>query len=313
MKAKFVPVYALLAAFALLMAAFPARYVPVCFEGLALWAECVAPALLPFMIISLIFIKTGCAARAARPFRDVCRLFGLPPAAAAIFVMSALSGYPAGSRIVCEYCERGEITPSDARRLAALCSTSGPMFLMGSVGGRMLGDARAGWLLYGAHLLSVAAVALALCAATKKPAPLPRRLTADGDGDVLYSAFSSAVMSVLTAGAFICFFYTLSAALQGCGAFALPEALLRPLLGTYSEGFCRGLVEATGGCAAAAAMGGRLALPLCGAMATFGGASILAQQLCYLTKCGVKPLQFIAVKAAQAALCFVILLPFGGA
>ena len=177
----------------------------------------------------------------------------------------------------------------------------------------MLGDAGAGWLLYGAHLLSVAAVALALCAARKKPAPLPRRLTSDGDGDVLYSAFSSAVMSVLTAGAFICFFYTLSAALQGCGAFALPEALLRPLLGTYSEGFCRGLVEATGGCATAAAMGGRLALPLCGAMATFGGASILAQQLCYLTKCSVNPLPFIAVKAAQAALCFVILLPFGGA
>ena len=53
-----------------------------------------------------------------------------------------------------------------------------------------------------------------------------------------------------------------------------------------------------------------LALPLAGALVTFGGASILAQQLCYLQKCGVKAAPFILFKAAQAALCFALLLPY---
>ena len=306
---KYLPLHAGIAALACLLAVFPERYVPVCFEGLALWARCVVPALFPFMVITMLFIGTGGAERAARPFGRVCSVFGLPAEAAVIFIMSVFSGYPAGSRIICEYRERGAITEADARRLAPLCSTSGPLFLTGSVGLNMFGDKAAGALIMAAHVTSVLAVGLAVCLYSRggrsETMPPERR----EDGNILYDAFCSAVISVAVAGGFICFFYTLAHAAEDLGLLQLPAAALAPLLGECAGPLCGGLIEATGGCAALAASGGRYALPSAGFLVTFGGFSILAQQLCYLGKCGVRPLRFILAKFAQGVLCFVLLLP----
>ena len=306
---KYVPLYICLALFAAVLATSPERYVPACLEGIALWAQCVLPALFPFMVITLLFISTGGAELAARPFKRVCNFFGLPPVAAVIFIMSAFSGYPAGSRIVYEYCQRGEISEADAQKLAPLCSTSGPLFLIASVGQNMFKSKTAGALLLAAHLVSVAAVALAICLIERGKAGVAAQPLRAERGNVLYDSFYSAVISVIVAGGFICFFYTLARAANDFYILFPLEAALTPLLGQCAPAFCRGLIEATGGCAALAAAGGGLALPLAGFLITFGGLSIIAQQLCYLTKCGVKPLKFMLAKAAQGALCFALLLP----
>ena len=310
-KIKYVPLYILLAGFAAMLIAKPERYVPACFEGMALWAECVAPALFPFMVIALIMIRTGGAAAAAKPLRRICALLGLPQDGAAIFVMSAVSGYPAGSRIVYEYYTRGALTVDDAKKLAPMCSACGPLFAIGSLGQKMFLSAAAGAALFAAHLAAVAGTGAAMCLATKKSSARRRMVqpAADG-GNMTGDAFASAVTSVILAGGFICFFYTLAAALNDAGVLAPLEIVLSLPFGDDAAAVCTGLVEATGGCAALAAGRSRLALPLAGALVTFGGASILAQQLCYLQKCGVKAAPFILFKAAQAALCFALLLPY---
>lgn len=308
-RAKYAPPCAMLAAMGIALACAPERYVPVCFEGIALWAECVLPALFPFMVITMLLIRLGGAQAAARPFERACGFLGLPAAAAAIFVMAAFSGYPAGSRIVCEYRERGLITDADAQRLAPLCSVSGPLFITGSVGQNMFGDKAAGAYMLAAHLISVAAVSVLLCLPGRHRDERPRTAPAAAEGGALYDCFCSAALSVIVAGAFICFFYTAARMAADFNLLLPLSTLLKPLLGECSAAFCRGLVEATGGCAALAACGGALAVPLAGAVITFGGASIIMQQLCYLTKCGVKPAKFILVKAAQSAVCFVLLLP----
>lgn len=308
-KYRYLPVYLLLCAFAAMLAIAPERYVPACAEGIALWAKCVLPALFPFMVIMLLIIKTGGGELAARPFERACRFFGLPPAAAVIFIMSIFSGYPAGSRIVYEYCERGEITEADAKKLAPLCSTSGPMFLIGSVGNNMFGDKIAGLYLLAAHIISVAVTVLTVCFFTHgKGAAFAARPLKRPNGNALYDSFYSAVISVIVAGGFICFFYTLSRAAADAHILAPLEWLLTPVLGQSAAPFCSGLIEATGGCSALSESGGPLALPLTGLLVTFGGASIIFQQLCYLTKCGVNPLAFTAQKGAQAILCFLLLL-----
>lgn len=307
---KYVPLYAGLIAFACVLALYPERYVPVCFDGLALWAKCVVPALFPFMVITLLFIKTGGAEVAARPFKRVCSFFGLPKEAAVIFIMSVFSGYPAGSRILCEYYEKRVITAETARKLAPLCSTSGPLFLLGSVGLNMFGDKAAGALVLAAHITSVFAVGLALCFAGRKKAPASAPPALDRAGEnVLYDVFYSAVVSVAVAGGFICFFFTLSRAAENLNLLYPLELALNGALGAEAKPFCYGLIEATGGCASLAAAGGRYALPLAGFLITFGGVSIIAQQLCYLMKCGVRPVKFISAKCAQGALCFALLLP----
>ncbi len=309
MRRRYLPLYAALALFAAAIAYSPERYVPACFEGIALWAKCVLPALFPFMVIAMIFIKTGAAQTCARPFKRACNFLGLPPASAAIFVMSVFSGYPAGSRILCEYCERGEISREDAQKLAPVCSTSGPMFLIGSVGQNMLGSKWQGFVMLAAHILCVAAVGLALCLHRRGGSAAPAAPMKRESGNILYDAFYSAVISVVVAGGFICFFYTLAKAAGDYNILYPLERLFSFAFGEDAHALCYGFIEATGGCAALAASAGTFKIPLIGFLITFGGLSIIMQQLCYLVKCGVKPLKFIAAKGAQGALCFALLIP----
>ena len=87
--------YSLLSAALVLFAAaiiiYPERYVGCCFQGFAMWAECVLPSLFPFMVITLILIKSGAADKASLPLKKVTGVFGLPPAAALCFVISLCS------------------------------------------------------------------------------------------------------------------------------------------------------------------------------------------------------------------------------
>ena len=273
-----------------------------------MWAECVLPSLFPFMIITLIFVKTGMADKASLPLKKVMQKIKFPPCAGACFLMSVCSGYPAGSRIVSEFYEGGLIERRDAPKLAYLCSSSGPLFIIGSVGFKMFKDKSVGLKILAAHILSILIVAIIISLASKKSSQsaLERK---PKSGNVLYDVFYGAVISVAVAGEFIAFFYVVS-------MFAADFKLLYPLQLFFNlfcdeqtaQGVCTGLIEATSGCRALSFSESFLAVPFAGFLITFGGVSILCQQLCYLVGIGVKPFKFIGVKALQAVLCFALLL-----
>lgn len=287
---------------------FPERYIQSCFQGFAMWAECVLPSLFPFMIITLIFVKTGMADKASLPLKKAMQKIKFPPCAGACFLMSVCSGYPAGSRIVNEFYEGGLIEKRDAPKLAYLCSSSGPLFILGSVGFKMFGDKIIGLKILVAHILSIATVSIIISLISKKSsASLMKRKPYKGN--ILYDVFYGAVLSVAVAGGFIAFFYVVS-------QFAADFKLLYPIKLIFNlfcdkqtaGAVCTGLIEATSGCRALSASDSFFAVPFAGFLITFGGMSILCQQLCYLVSIGVKPLKFIGVKALQALLCFALLL-----
>lgn len=266
------------------------------------------PSLFPFMIITLIFIKTGIAEKASLPLKKVTAKFNMPPAASACFLMSVCSGYPAGSRILTEFYDGGAINQTDCEKLSYLCSTSGPLFIIGSVGYKMFGDKLTGIKILAAHIVAIAVTSLIISLLSKKSckqASAPQKKY----GNILYDTFYSAIISVALAGGFIAFFYVVA---QFCSDFDLFFPL-RKFLSLFMDensasAFCKGLIEATTGCRVLAEKSDKLNIALAGALITFGGISIILQQLCYLVKAGVKPLKFISVKALQAAICFVLLL-----
>lgn len=289
---------------------FPERYISSCFQGFLLWAECVLPSLFPFMVIALIFIKTGIAEKAALPLKKVTGIFGLPPAAAVCFIIAVCSGYPAGARAVFEFYDSGCIGQNDCKKLAAICSTSGPLFIIGSVGIKMFGDKGAGFIILSAHILAVLVSGLIISLFLKKDSSqsLKRRAA---DENVLYNSFYGAVVSVATAGGFIAFFCVIS---QIVADFHLLYPIFELLKLFCDEktaaAVCRGLIEATAGCRELSSSHGNLVLPFAGFLITFGGLSILLQQLSYFLKAKVNPLYFIFVKFLQGVICFLILLAF---
>lgn len=141
----------------------------------------------------------------------------------------------------------------------------------------------------------------------KTAAPHP-----DTDG-ILAASVQSGVLTVLCVGGFIAFFFVLMQALSDLHISAPLERLLSfPLSAAGSEGaaagLTAGLLEATQGCASIAASGAPLALPLCAFLVTFGGGSILAQQLAFLTGAGVKAGPFIGIKILQGIAAFLLCL-----
>ena len=206
------------------------------------------------------------------------------------------------------------------------------MFILGSVGSAMFGGGKAGAVLLTAHLFGVLAIALPVLlfrkrSAAAEPSPSPaaqrsaaraiRAPQARAPSDTLGETVREAVLSVLCVGGFIALANVALCAAEDLLLLAPPRALaelcLRPFgAQACAEGIVYGLIEATRGCAALAAADAA-GLPFAAFAITFGGASILAQQLAFLRPVGVRAGRFIAVKAAQgcaAALFCALLLAF---
>ena len=306
------------AALLLLLALRPQRYAAACAEGIALWAKVVLPALFPFLVLTAWIARSGMADGLGRKLSPLLRRCGLPAASAGAFLLSIVSGYPVGSRVVADLQRRGEIGRADAEKLSILCSTSGPMFILGSVGNAMFGGGKAGAVLLSAHLFGVLAIALPVLlfrkrSAAAEPSPSPaaqrsaaraiRAPQARAPSDTLGETVREAVLSVLCVGGFIALANVALCAAEDLLLLAPLRALAELCLCPFgaqacAEGIVYGLIEATRGCAALAAADAA-GLPFAAFAITFGGASILAQQLAFLRPVGVRAGRFIAVKAAQ--------------
>ena len=287
---------------------YPERYLAYCLQGFITWAECVLPSLFPFMVITLIMIKSGFAEKASLPLKRVTGLFNLPPAAAVCFIISICSGYPAGSKCLLEFYESGCLTKRDMKKLSALCSTSGPLFIIGSVGTRMFGNKSAGWIILLAHFLSVLVIALIISLLSKREKREEIR-RAPVKSNLLYDSFYGAVISVAVAGGFIAFFSVTARILSDFNFLLVFEKFISLFTdGQSARAVSLGIVEATIGCRELSAAKGALSIPFAGFLITFGGVSILLQQLAYLKRAEVSSLYFVTIKFIQGIACFLILL-----
>lgn len=295
---------------------FPARYAKAVSEGISLWAVNVLPATFPFLFLTALLSSLRLFSLLAEKISPIARkIFRISGTGGCTAVMSALSGYPVGARLLFDLNERKLISEDEKFRLACLCSTSGPMFLVGVVGGAMFRSAKAGWIALLSHLISVYVVCFTLRFCKKKGNRAPSRvytsIPAYKKENPLYESLSSSVTSILCVGGFIALFYAFGQMLSDLGVFAGANALfsLTPLA-PYGEGILRGLLEMTTGCALLAQTPCPLSLAISCFLVTFGGICVLCQQLSYLTRAGIKTLPFVAVKSIQAVLSAVICYAF---
>lgn len=295
---------------------FPARYAESVRTGISLWAINVLPATFPFLFLTALFTKMkpyGYLARKISPAAE--KLFRVSGAGGCAAVMSALSGYPVGAKTLCDLRERGAVSQSETFRLSCLCSTSGPMFLVGTVGCIMYESARAGWILLVSHLAAVYMICFILRFFGKKESSAPPPFRPEGL-NALYDSLYQAVVSILCVGGFIALFYAFGQILSDLGIFAPAGTLFgHSPLAAYAEGFLRGLLEMTSGCALLSGGKTPLSLALSCFLVTFGGMCVLCQQAAYLSRAGVKILPFVGIKFLQALLaallCFALACLFG--
>mgnify|MGYP001145030029 CR=1 FL=1 len=311
MRTKKIVVYAFALGMIALLLVKPEVYTKSVFNGLILFAVSVLPGMFPFFFYGKILTLSGFgddfSAVLGKPFSKVYRT---DKTSAYVFVMSLLSGYPVGARMLADFYENSLLDTDECKKISTFTSTGGPIFIVGTVGAGLFGDKRIGYVILAAHVLSALLNGLVYRGKRAAEKPHPKKPAKSPD-NVLSESINSAVLSVLTVGGYV--------ALMGMAADALSnlkilDALSAPfgLISETAAGIFRSVVisavEMTRGCLEIEKTAASLPLKIALASfaVSFGGLSVTLQSITFLSKCKIKAGFYLLSKTTQGLIGFLI-------
>lgn len=278
----------------------------------------VLPALFPFFFFTKLLTALGVAENVSELMhKPVYTLYNSPKEGGYVLLMSLMSGYPVGAKLIADFYEMKAINTDEAKRIAAFTSSSGPLFILGTLGVSVIGSYKAGIIILVSHYAATLINGLIyrgkrIKNAERSAAVIPQI----GYDKALSESVYGAIISILTVGSFIALFNLIGDILTDIKVLPLIEnaaALFLKLLKlpeNLSRGIGFGIIEMTRGCIYLAASGASYTaiIPLTAASVTFGGLGIALQSLTYLTKCGIRPFFYIMTKLSQTAIAFALCL-----
>lgn len=284
-------------AWCIFMVLFPSLSVESAKRGIALWIDVVLPALLPFFICANFMIRLGIPSLIGRCFESSFeRLFGAPGSSAFVFIISITSGYPMGAKLIGDMGRRGEISLSEAKRMLCFCSTSGPLFLLGTIGAGMFHSQEAGALIAVSHYLGAVTNGILFRIFDEKNhlrSSIER--FCEKDQLRLMDYFTDSILSAIKTVGIICCYLVI---------FTMITDLMEYFnifggVGQLQAGFLKGILEMTIGCSEIAeAVGISLQFKciLISALISFGGISVFAQSISFLYGLSIHPGYYLIVK-----------------
>lgn len=296
-------------AFMVMMLINPDYYLDSARRGLSLYATSVLPSLFPFYFCSLMLTKIGAAKTiSALGAKPVKLLFNAPKESAYILILSMMSGYPIGASMTAELYQNGTISKREAKCIAAFASTSGPIFILGTVGSAIFNDGRIGAIILAAHYLGAIMNGL-IFRMRKRPDDTDRPIRIASYDDLLAETISNSTLSMLYVGGYIVLCGMLIDTLK---LFNIDALILSKLGETAAQpviSLLFGSIEMTRGaieCAKCTAA--PLGIALCAGIISLGGLSVTFQNYTFLSKCGMSFASIAIRKLVQAALGFAIAL-----
>lgn len=290
---------------------YPGEAFSAALDGLKLWLNVVFPALLPFFICVEILIGLGIVSLFGSAFRPLMGpVFNVPGEGSFNFFMSISSGYPVGARITAKLRQEKLCTLVEGQRLLSLCSTSGPLFIIGAVATGIMNNPALGFFLALAHYLSAVTIGLFMRYYGKekmagKNIPMPNPITdmlnyrkKDGRtiGMLMGDAVKSGISLIFMIGGFIIFFSVITNMLKISGFLrwfsivlsrAIPiDAITPDIISSLFIGF----MEVTNGARECASLQVPLIYKttLISFMIGFGGLSVNAQVMSIISETDLK-------------------------
>ena len=218
---------------------FPAEAAESIMSSLSLAVRRVVPSLFVFSALAALFARIGLFTRAGR----LGRLFGLSPACTAVALCGLLCGFPTSAVCAHALWESGEADAGEMRAVLPFCSNAGMAFVVGAVGGGMLGSRRAGYMLFLMQTVLSIVFILLFRRSKSAAAMLPVRAKKESLSHALVASVSAAGGAMLAVCAFIAFFG--AAADMICLVFPSVPPLLRAVICSFFE-ISRGCAEFSG-------------------------------------------------------------------
>ena len=281
-------------------------------NGLTLWFTCVLPSLFPYIFLTAILNTLYPTRKIAKFFSPLTStLFKTNGNIALAYFISILSGYPMGAQMVSNLKQNSLITQTESVRGSALCSTSSPVFLIGTVGNIMFRNTLFGFLLFITHLLSSIIIGLLFSLYNKKEKASKINLSFNSikKESLLYTSTYQAVISVLVVGGLITLFYIFTEVLISLNILTPLIDLLDLLIKdkSLSTAIVLSLFECTRGLKELSiSKFSFLTLPICAFICGFGGLSIICQSVAELKKGKIKIAPFILSKIMGAIINFCL-------
>lgn len=235
-------------------------------KAFMLWVNNVVPSLFPFLIGIELIKRTNFLELIGKMLEPIMRpLFNIPGCGAFALAMGLSSGYPVGAKIVSSLREQKLCTKTEAERLLAFCNTSGPLFIVGSVGISMFGNSRIGLMLLLTHFLAAITVGLlfknyhknssssSIIAQKSNSANKKAIFRLRNLGALMGESIKSSVNTLLLICGYIVFFAVLGEVFENTGILSYLKLFIERFLTVFdislvcSSGILKGILEVTSG------------------------------------------------------------------
>ena len=303
----------------------PVHYATSFTSGLSLFASSILPGLFPFMFLTRILSSLGFIKRLSNKCDYFMRrMFNSPGIGIYTMFMSMISGYPVGAKIIGDLHTNQVIDDIDAKYMLTYSMTSGPVFMIGTVGSIILKNTTAGIIIMISHIISNIFSGLILSKILKmknstsnhkKKSTITNEYNLTNIDKILSDSMYSSVQSILVVGGFIAFFYCFTDVLFDLKIF---EILGFPLLKLFEclglnpkifRGVMSGIVEVTRGIKELSSLfpsSPILITSLCSMLISFSGVSIILQSKAMISGINIKTRFLILSKSVHAVLSFII-------
>lgn len=247
----------------------------------------------------------------------IAKTFNLPKSCSYVVFMSFLSGYPIGAKLTLDCYENNLISDNDVIPLLSIASTSGPVFVIGTVGSMLFDNVKIGIICYVSHIIGALINGILYKNNNYKTDENGYVKLVKYD-NVLKDSVYNSVISVLTVGGFIAIS---SFIIDILNDIKLTNILSKPIENIFgysnisietAKGFTMALFEITKGLKVISTTNVSIyvIIPLATFLISFGGLTIILQCFSFVEKLKIKFSAFIKIKTTQAIIstCVAIVL-----
>lgn len=301
----------------------PTKYTSGTISGLKLYFFNVLPGLFPFMLLTKLITEIGLIFNASQKLDKFSyKIFGTPGVSIYAFIMSIVSGYPIGAKIIADLYSKKFINENEAKKMSVFCTTSGPIFIIGTVGSLMFKNMKYGIILYSSHILSSLFIGIFynLIISKNKNKQNTKKTTIifTKSNNIINNCVSQTINSLFIVGAYITIFYLLSELLETLKFFEIATNILYLPLSNFGfskshiSGFIYGILEVTRGAKKLSLVSSKTAIALTSGILSFSGLSIIMQSMAFLKETKIKAHTFIFSKCVHMIVsmvfCYILII-----
>ncbi len=303
----------------------PQKFTDGTVSGLKLFFFNVLPGLFPFMLLTKLITEIGLVFKVCQKLDNFSyKLFGTPGVSIYAFLMSILSGYPIGAKIIADLYSKGQISEIEAKKMSIFCTTSGPIFIIGTVGTLMFKNYKFGIIIYISHILSSFCIGVFYNLLTRNKEQKQNKIVMfqklfepTKNTNIISKCITETINSLFVVGAYITIFYLLGELLEIIGVFKYLNVIISKPFKMFgfteleSSGFVYGILEVTRGAKVLSLFSFQSSIILATGIVSFSGLSIIMQSMAFLKEAKIKTHNFVFAKCVHCLfsmlLCFLFI------